>query len=408
MSARILVGDCREALRGLPDAAFDACVTDPPYHLTARKKGGCGQKSVNLNTPHGRARIGTGFMGMKWDGGDVAMDPATWAEVFRVLKPGAHLLAFGGTRTFHRIACAIEDAGFELIDCALWLYGTGFPKSKNLTGDHAGKGTALKPAWEPCIVARRPIAERNVQANVERYGTGCLNIEECRIAIGGGTRPKRESFSGPAKNVFGDGLSGCRAAGETSVGRWPANVLHDGSDAIVAGFPRDAGAAAPVTRRNADKTRNTYGAFAGNVDEDGSTFHGDSGSAARFFYCAKPSRAERNAGLEGFPEKVLNWSSGEQSPGTFQSPGTNRMAENHHPTVKPVALMQWLVRLVTPTGGHVLDPFAGSGSTGIGALQEGCAFTGIEQDAEYARIAEARLRGVTFGLPLARPRPQRG
>jgi site-specific DNA-methyltransferase (adenine-specific) len=160
---------------------------------------------------------------------------------------------------------------------------------------------------------------------------------------------------------------------------------------VLACFPANAGAAAPVHKRNGDKLRNTFGAFAGDVDEEGSTFHGDTGSAARFFYCAKASREDRNEGLHGMATKPLNWSSGEQSPGTFQSPNTNRQAQNHHPTVKPTELMRYLCRLVTPKGGTILDPFMGSGSTGRGAIREGFGFIGIEIDPEYCEIARLRI-----------------
>ena len=180
-------------------------------------------------------------------------------------------------------------------------------------------------------------------------------------------------------------------AGAAGLGRWPANILHDGSEEVVALFPSEAGAQAPVTVRNGDKFRGTYGAFKGNRDEGGSTFKGDTGSAARFFYCAKADRADRNAGLDGMPEKPLLWSSGEQNPGAFQSPNTKRAAQNNHPTVKPTDLMRWLCRLVTPPGGIVLDPFMGSGSTLKAAELEGFSAIGIELEAEYIEIARRRI-----------------
>lgn len=180
---------------------------------------------------------------------------------------------------------------------------------------------------------------------------------------------------------------------DPSIGRWPANVIHDGSDEVVALFPSEAGAAAPVHKRNGDKFRTTFGEFKGNIDEAGSTFQGDRGSAARFFYCAKASREDRNIGCDDLKAKPLIWSSGEQSPGTFQSPGTNRSASNNHPTVKPTELMRYLVKLVTPPGGTTLDPFAGSGSTGRAADIEGFDAILVELDPEYAAIARRRISG---------------
>lgn len=278
-------GDCRDVIDGMEADSIDAIVCDPPYGLK--------------------------FMGKGWDHG--VPGPEYWIKARRVAKPGAHLLAFGGTRMFHRLMVAIEDAGWEIRDTIMWVYGSGFPKSKNLDGDWNGWGTALKPAWEPIVVAL---------------------------------------------------------------------------------FPSEAGAAAPVTVRNGDKFRNTFGAFGGDIDEAGSTFRGDSGSAARFFYCAKASRADRNEGLDGRDKKALNWSSGTQNPGSFQAEGTDRTSENHHPTVKPTELMRYLCRLVTPPGGLILDPFAGSGSTGKAAVLEGFRFVGIELEAEYAEIARARIEAA--------------
>ncbi len=388
MSVRILQGDAIEQLRTLQDASVDACVTDPPYHLTTGKKGGSGTASLNENSPAGRARIGTGFMGMKWDGGDVAHNPALWAEVLRVLKPGAYLLAFGGTRTYHRLACAIEDAGFEIRDQIGWAFGSGFPKSHN----GAWGGTALKPAWEPIVMARKSLIG-TVSANVEAHGTGALNIDDCRVEI------NDDSY---ARNCSGDrGHDGTRSndergatdmkmgGGSAAAGRWPANLIHDGSDEVLACFPDNAGAFAPVRGTEPSRpAKNTYGEYA----RGGGSFPGDGlGSAARFFYCAKASREDRNEGLQGMATKPLNWSSGEQSPGTFQSENTNRQAQNHHPTVKPTDLMRYLCRLVTPKGGTVLDPFMGSGSTGRGAIREGFNFIGIEIDAEYCEIARVRI-----------------
>lgn len=396
MSYQILHGDVREQLKTLADASVDSIVTDPPYEL--------------------------GFMGKTWDRSGIANDVAMWSEGLRVLKPGGHLLAFGGSRTYHRMACAIEDAGFDIRDQIMWVYGSGFPKSHNLDGDRDGWGTALKPAHEPIVVARKPLIG-TVAANVFQHGTGALNIDGCRIetnsevlTAGSGNIPCRHPEGLPrSRDGEASAASRYQDSGSTNFaalpgprggdikGRWPANLIHDGSDEVVACFPAEAGAAAPVTIRNGDKFRNSFGVFAGNVDERGSTLHGDSGSAARFFYCAKASREDRNEGCESFSKKPLLWSSGTQNPGSFQAEWTDRSAQNNHPTVKPTDLMRYLCRLVTPPGGTVLDYFMGSGSTGKAALYEGFHFIGIEREAEYCAIAKARMDFVLkTDMPLFR------
>ena len=349
---QIIQGDCLQVLPTMEADSADSVVTDPPYHLTTGKKGGTGPASINLNTPAGRARIGTGFMGKEWDGGDVAFRRETWEAVLRVAKPGAFLLAFGGTRTFHRMMVAVEDAGWELRDTIMWVYGSGFPKSLNLDGKHEGWGTALKPAWEPIIVARKPLVG-TVAANVERFGTGALNIDACRVdgiaqAFGNG-----RGFS-PDEDLSGTDRGRWQP---TKVGRWPANLIHDGSAEVVAAFPDAPGQMRDTGPQFGRDVARVYGTFAGTVEH---AARGDSGSAARFFYCAKASESDREEG-------------------------------NDHPTVKPTELMRYLVRLVTPLGGRVLDPFTGSGSTGRGAVMEGMAFTGIEREAAYAVIAEKRI-----------------
>ncbi|WP_257756680.1 DNA-methyltransferase [Burkholderia glumae] len=377
----LYLGDCRDVLKTIADGSMDAVVTDPPYEL--------------------------GFMGRDWDRSGVANDVAVWAECLRVLKPGGHLLAFSGARTYHRMACAIEDAGFELRDQIMWIYGSGFPKSKNLDGDWAGWGTALKPAHEPICVARKPLVG-TVAANVIEHGTGALNIDACRVPTHT-ARPWREArrneASDEARNAYGQGLAGSMAVEDTTAGRWPANVIHDGSDEVLAAFP-DAPGQLADTSTNPDrrKNQNIYGALraarAGEASADrrytnagGTNFAAtpgtrrlDTGSAARFFYCAKASRADRHEGLA--------------DPGPqFKHGSTMRDAENlgaerngnHHPTVKPTDLMAYLCRLVTPPGGVVLDPFMGSGSTGKACVREGFGFVGIDLTPEYVEIGRARI-----------------
>jgi len=391
LSIRILQGDCREVLKTLPDCSVDSIVTDPPYHLTTGKKGGTGEASASTKTPHGRARVTTGFMGMTWDGGDVAQDPAMWAECLRVLKPGGYLLAFSGTRTYHRMAVAIEDAGFEVRDQIGWLYGSGFPKSHN--GEWGG--TALKPAWEPICMARKPLAG-TVEANWRKHGTGALNIDECRVGTevvsthsrgANGAFPKRPGETSAEESGRRqdqrEGLDQSERAG-----RWPANVIHDGSDEVVAAFPREAGASAPV--RGSEGSKASVGRVTGERERVAGAFHADTGSAARFFYCAKADRADRNEGLgAGGPPAV----------GTAATMRDREDADwkarngNHHPTVKPTDLMRYLCRLVTPAGGVVLDPFMGSGSTLKAAELEGFSGIGIELSPEYIAIAKRRIAG---------------
>jgi DNA modification methylase len=448
-------GDCRDILKTLPDNSIDSVVTDPPYEL--------------------------GFMGKKWDNTGIAYDTSMWAEVLRVLKPGGHLLAFGGTRTYHRMAVAIEDAGFEIRDSIHWIYGSGFPKSLDVskaidkcggavagfedfrdavkaamkangvsrstlqdalgnymlshyltagsqpavpnyrdyliirntvnlgdTFDHLfsweaerevvgndtkarstsgktalptvggatvyetwditvsateaakqwnGWGTALKPAHEPIVVARKPLIG-TVAANVLQHGTGALNIDGCRI----GDPP----------------------------GRWPANVIHDGSDEVTAMFPE----AGNKWKRNYGeedyKGRQYNGGTFGGGGYIGNSTYADSGSAARFFYAAKASRAERNAGLDKLPQRdVHRYGAGI---GEGKDPNAPARDTNFHPTVKPLALMRYLLKLVTPPNGITLDPFAGSGTTLAAAIHEGFNSIGIELTPEYHPIIQARIQ----------------
>ena len=377
------LGDCREMLGAIATDAIDAIVTDPPYELTASRPGGRSAAT--------RGAVTRGLMGLEWDATGIAYDPALWRECLRVLKPGAHLLAFGGTRTAHRMVCAIEDAGFEIRDSILWIYGSGFPKSKNLTGEHQGWGSARKPAHEPIVFARKPLAERTLAANVARYGTGVLNIDACRVPTseklaGGDCRAATVGAKHPGwarpwmedPNAVAAHSARCRdnVARAEVLGRWPANVIHDGSDEVLAAFPEAPGQCADAKLRNELKTSRVYGAMrrersdepSENSENTGAVGFKmrpgarrlDAGTAARFFYCAKASRTDRGDG-------------------------------NSHPTVKPTALMAYLCRLVTPPGGTVLDPFTGSGSTGVAAVREGLRFIGIEAQAAYLEIARQRI-----------------
>jgi site-specific DNA-methyltransferase (adenine-specific) len=419
-------GDCLDVLRTLPDCSVDAVVTDPPYGLA--------------------------FMGKKWDYDVPSVE--VWAECLRVLKPGGHLLAFAGTRTQHRMAVRIEDAGFEIRDMIAWVYSTGFPKSldvskaidkaagaqrevvasRRLTGtarikgqaaygatsgrseeayqdgseindtlqitapatpeaqQWSGWGTALKPALEPITVARKPLAG-TVAANVLEHGTGAINVDGCRV---GGEPWKAHSPTGLGSvKFFTEGETPVIEKAPHDAGRWPANLIHDGSDEVVGLFPQSSSGANP-TRRGGMGYHGAEGQESCDAPRGA-----ESGSAARFFYCAKASKRDRDEGLDAFAIRSAGEVTGGREDGSagLQSPragaGRTNGARNVHPTVKPTDLMRYLCRLVTPPGGVVLDPFMGSGSTGKGAVLEGFRFIGIEREAEYMEIARARIEAMT-------------
>lgn len=430
---RLHIGDCLEVLKTLPDASIDAIVTDPPYGLS--------------------------FMGKKWDYDVPAVE--VWAECLRVLKPGGHLLAFAGTRTQHRMAVRIEDAGFEIRDLIAWVYGSGFPKShdvskaidkaagaerevvgsaKNGCGNTdrsihkadgfaasrtteydltapatdaarqwSGWGTALKPALEPITVARKPL-DGTVAQNVLTHGTGAINVDGCRISSG--ERPSVVSDRRLENNTFGQGLGGSRSDGTTTLGRWPANLIHDGSDEVVGLFPQAGGGDA---RGNPGGRRSGGFGDVGADKGDGrpnSAVYSDSGSAARFFYCAKASKRDRDEGLDHLEARrpaaaEFRPNHAEKAEAGEDGNPYGRWGEvrNIHPTVKPTDLMRYLCRLVTPPGGVVLDPFMGSGSTGKAAMREGFRFVGIERDPQYMEIAEARVRSGMAPAPAEDPAP---
>jgi len=379
-TCEIINADCLEHMRTMPDNSVDAVITDPPYGLA--------------------------FMGANWDHN--VPNAAYWSECLRVAKPGAHLLCFGGTRTFHRMACAIEDAGWEIRDCIMWVYGSGFPKSMDVaktidkasgyvgevigerTVDvgmqgghmHAGRkqqqqqqqvrslspeakewegwGTCLKPAWEPIIVARKPL-DGTVVHNVLTWGVGALNIDACRVSIEQGddvfAKNPHTRSKGKDSGIYGK-YDAMKSDWSGEKGRFPANLVHDGSQMVLDLFPETQRADGHTIRRNATHD-NVYCGYSGK--QPTGTMHRDSGgSAARFFYCAKASKKDRGEG-------------------------------NTHPTVKPTALMEWLVKMVTREGQTVLDPFMGSGSTLVACKRLDRDCVGIERESEYCDIAQRRL-----------------
>jgi len=383
MSWQVIHGDSREKLHDVTGNSIAACVTDPPYDLTSvvQRFGKSDSAPAQYGKDGAFQRASRGFMGKTWDGTGIAFDPAFWVEVYRVLKPGAHLLAFGGTRTYHRMTCAIEDAGFEVRDCLQWIYATGFPKSHNLDGEWNGWGTALKPANEPIVLARKPLSEATVAANVLRWGTGALHIDGCRVD---GAYKWRASDSKAFNATSFQG--GSFGDGPNPVGRWPANVVFD--EHMARELDRQSGerkAGGYVSGLQSSATGD-HG-FYGHYDRVENSPYTDTGGASRFFFIAKPSRSERERGLQH-----------RQTP--IDSAHQRGMTErrNTHPTIKPVALMRHLIALVTPPNGTVLDPFCGSGTTGIAALELGFKFIGIEAEEEYVAIARDRITDAV--LPL--------
>lgn len=523
---QILRGDCLELLKNMADNSIDSIVTDPPYHLTTGKKGGTGPASLNEKSPAGRARISTGFMGQAWDGGDIAFRVEVWRECLRVLKPGGHLLAFSGSRTYHRMACAIEDAGFEMRDMIAWVYSTGFPKSLDVSkaidkrggnahltaeigaaikaarvargisikeadarycggstlwtwyeGRPAGQqlptsdvmklialdwpeleqyaeaiveaerevvaqqrgtmlsvapgqnndrsatmldittpvtdaarqwsgwGTALKPAHEPICMARKPLVG-TVAANVLQHGTGALNIDGCRVE--GSPEPTRFDPAKHGHEGWRMNATGAECAENASpLGRWPANLIHDGSAEVVALFPQSS-----VTGKRTESSKAaTVEATTWLTNNHESTEYTDSGSAARFFkqceydaedieaatlfYCAKASRRDRNEGLliGSTPAVAANATMSD-----VEHADWSKRNGNFHPTVKPTDLCRWLLRLVTPPGGTSLDIFCGSGSFGKAAMLKGFSWIGMDLDSDengdplgYLDITRARV-----------------
>jgi site-specific DNA-methyltransferase (adenine-specific) len=360
-------GDCLEVLPLLEASSIDSCVTDPPYHLTNNT--GPRSPYPGQYTPIGKPKAPKGgFMGKQWDGGDIAFRPETWAAVLRVLKPGAHLLAFSSTRTYHAMASAIEAAGFEIRDQIAWTYGSGFPKSHNLGN---GWGTALKPAWEPICLARKPLSEPSIAANVLKHGTGGINVDGCRVGLMTETEVARSGKS--TSGMFVPGGCDWKRDGREPQGRWPANLIHDGSEEVLAGFPETGPASAGM---RGEQHSGRYGGLAdlgSNIKVGTNSIRGiddAGGSAARFFYTAKADADDRLG--------------------------------SKHPTVKPLDLMQYLVRLVTPKGGTVLDPFSGTGTTGEAAWREGFRAVLTEREAEYQADIVKRM-----GLCLSGPEERR-
>ena len=479
----LLNGDCIEQMQKLKDEGkqIDSVVTDPPYHLTSIVERYGKEGSAPAKDKDGLyQRQARGFMGKEWDGGDIAFRSDTWKLAYDLLKPGGYLLAFSASRNYHRMAVAIEDAGFEIRDQIMWIYGSGFPKSLNIgkaidkrlgnerevigkgkpmsslgvmhdddwqsdseynetkgNSEWEGWGTALKPAHEPIVMARKPLEGSNID-NVLKYGTGGINIDECRVEgevkrpdtnpdfrdvakkameqggqdklnfnqVTGAKRKTTNRKPRDGNNVWTDDNSGMKQednhfADADPRGRYPSNVIHDGSDVVRDIFPTTSKSAGGGGRKTVSPSDNVYQGSWGHKEYDKTIGFGDEGSASRYFYCPKTSAEERNRGLEHLKTKQTKggggistaekaWIGANSASGKYGS--LKAPQKNTHPTVKPQELMKYLCRLVTPKGGVVLDPFMGSGSTGMAAKDEGFDFIGIEKEQEYFEIAEARIK----------------
>jgi site-specific DNA-methyltransferase (adenine-specific) len=413
------LGDCIEVLKTLEDNSVDSIITDPPYHLTSivKRFGKEGSAPAQYGTDGAFARASKGFMGKEWDGGDIAFRTDVWKECLRVLKPGGHLLSFGGSRTYHRMAVAIEDAGFEVRDQIMWVYGSGFPKSHNIgkkLEDWEGWGTALKPAHEPICMARKPLSEKSIAENVLKHGTGGINIDDCRIGSEVKTTPVHSEDVKDDTTMFGLHKTIQHERVETTEGRFPANIIFDEEAGKILDEQSGISKSTGSVRKKDTETDPSNMDFKHKECENSNPYAGQSGGASRFFYCPKVSKKERNAGLDDMEYKARP---GQTDKGLYSSSpycidcgktvnGTNdhtnceegleykqsiTTTKNHHPTVKPIALMEYLIKLVTPKGGVVLEPFMGSGSTGIAAKNLGMSFIGIEKEEEYFEIAKQRI-----------------
>lgn len=400
----ILLGDCLVRLKELPDNSVDSVVTDPPYGWRFMGKAWDGADIERMTKERMSQQQTLGKDGKvrasprcapsesagKYDNSLSANQSFQfftegWAkEALRVLKPGGHMLVFCGPRTYHRMASGVEDAGFEIRDQLQWLFGSGFPKSHNLGG---GMGTALKPANEPIVLARKPLSESTIAKNVLRWGVGGLNIDASRIAAS-----DTKEYQANATRVDGkirDGfLASPMNATAHSQGRWPSNLLLDETAAELLDAQSGPCKTGVITK---PPTKDAEKIIKGKKPMITASHVDVASGASRFFYCAKASKSERNAGLEGMAEKFTKTMNGGIGGREHNPDEPTAYNKNHHPTVKPIKLMEYLIKLITPPGGTVLDPFMGSGSTGVAAFKNGFKFIGCEMSTEYVEIAEKRI-----------------
>ena len=450
---KLIKGDCLIEMQNLPESSIDAIVTDPPYHLTSIVKRFGKKNSAPAKEGKDGAfkRLSGGFMGKTWDGVDesgmgIAYNVEVWKECLRVLKPGGYLLSFGGTRTYHRMAVAIEDAGFEIRDMVEWIYGSGFPKSHNIgksvskimgeyvkqgtafktAGEYGGRnlkdptpikdreqfkhkpqtkeakkyegwGTALKPAHEPICMARKPLSEKTVAKNVLKHGTGGINIDESRVEPQSEKDLKEIRSERPSKTSNANeytlnhgGLEGFDRSNRSHItGRFPANLILEDCEEVRECFPDTKSGKIGKSKHNSTST------FVGKLHNDYETNeYGDSGNASHYFksiiYQPKASKKERNAGCEGLEQKQYSHDGrNKEIENAYQR--NKSIATNNHPTVKPIKLLEYLINMVSRKDATIIDPFMGSGTTGIACKNTNRKFIGIEKDADYFKIAENRI-----------------
>lgn len=428
---KILNGDCLECLKELPSESVDAIITDPPYGLEfmgkewdkfgvsearAKRLKGVDNKGSNdrfFDYREGASERGRYSEMTLPEKTSMQMFMYSWAkECLRVLKPGGHLLSFSGTRTYHRMVCGIEDAGFEIRDMISWIYGSGFPKSLNIgksidkmNGENKeweGWGTALKPACEPIVLARKPLSEKPVAMNVIKHGVGGLNIDDCRIEHNEVTkktnRNERQSETWKKGSGFKNEVNDLASANPK--GRFPANIIFDEDSAEV--LDEQSGTSTSKGGQSFSKTSNIYGDYANDRTIKGCGYL-DNGGASRFFYIAKASKNERNLGCDKLPEKQLRYENNSsksleifsnQYTENSENPtgrGKTPLNKNNHPTIKPIKLMEYLIKLITKEGQVVLDPFLGSGTTALACINIKRNWIGIEKEQEYIKIAQERI-----------------
>ena len=392
---KLYEGNMLDMLESIEPKSIDAIICDPPYGLTNNKNSK------------------KGFMNKSWDASKIETNVEAWKKCYEVLKPGGYLLAFGGTRTFHRIACAIEDAGFEIRDTLMWIYGSGFHKSHNIgveiknkykQNKYDGYGTALKPAYEPIIMARKPL-EGSTADNMIKYGVGGINIDECKIPYGKETdsRIGTDAIANTKHGFWSKDKNNGTTQMYKNDGRFPSNVITDGSDEVKANMPNTKSTGQTSDMPNFKDSKDTHLSFGQNDKPlsrivNNTIYANDEGSACRYFYCAKASKKDRDEGCVMFQERKTTDGNIRANSETARKFGANSaLRRNDHPTVKPTELMQYLIRLVLPRGGVLLDCFMGSGSTGKACMFENrernanYKFIGIELTKEYLPIARARI-----------------
>ncbi len=420
----IIHGDCREVLAGIPDNTYDTVITDPPYGLS--KEPDIAEVMTHWANGDDYEATGGGFMGKSWD--SFVPGPATWREVYRVLKPGGTALVFAGTRTCDLMSIAMRFAGFRRVDCIMWIYGSGFPKPADISKQidkaqgmetipattaarqwDGWKSTQLKPAYEPILIMMKANDGTFVN-NALKWGVAGFNIDAARVEVDKDNPVPLFNYSHTSR--FGrnvpKNLKNKRTGETTTKGRYPANVIHDGSDEVVGLFPDRKSRGEYTNSKTKTKTKKQVFGKDRGVCERTNNYANETGSAARFFYCAKAGKKEKNEGLEGMPEKIIHTLNSSKKENCDEVSGRFKVTtKNTHPTVKPLKLIEYLCKLTsTPTGGFVLDPFAGSGTTGVACVNTGREYHLIEQDAEYVELCRKRVAHAEQSRKLKSEQPE--